>query len=712
MPSFTAATTTSSPCRASLSRIQKAQKKWEEHRRRRLELLNENEDDNVSNDAPSKVKELSNKEEEKVPIAVPTAAVNRRDIIKANRSKKGSTNTNTQTSTSAANPFANINLTNASSSTKPTFSFSINNTDTTSSSGDTKPTFSFANTSINNGGTKKDINSSSTNTHEKIETKTSNHSSNLYPPISTSAPKPLGFNKEDTTVSEKKKTSEVAAAFPPMSKAAPKNPFSIKPSTTSSNSSAAAFPPMSKAAPKPFGTATKKDESKITSSNSAAFPPMSKAAPSPFSSFSKKDESKTTSTSSSAFPPISMQNLPKPFSMSRPVGDSSSDVFPPMSKAAPKPFGQSSEPKQESKPNPFAVNTSDAPPTFSFAGSSSNNTGSNTSKNIFGNTSAFGSNNASGGRTSTGFGSFTPSTTPSPFGSTAASSTTPSPFGTNTVSANKSSIFSGFGSKTQEAQSSGGDVDYKANLTEFYKEHNPDKLSAVQSNLDKYKGKEDELFRKLYQKYGLNSEGKKEVCPYIEPGGEGPRVYMDLSLGGKAMGRIVMKLYSDKTPITAENFRALCTGYTANNQKVNKTYVQNQFHRIVPGMCFQGGDITKGDGTGGRSIYPPNDPNVGTDAWGKFQDEKPFMKHSRRGLLSMANAGANQNSSQFFITMKPLPYLNGKHVIFGEVLEPTDAEKSDLGGGMKVLDSIMEKVEVNPKNHRPKNVLKQCRFIK
>ena len=656
MPSSTATTTTSSPCRASLSRIQNAQKKWEEHRRRCLELLSENEDDNVSIDAPSKETLLDRKEEEKTVEVVPIAAVNRRDIIKANRSKKGSTKNSTQQQTSttkSANPFANINLA-ATTTTKPTFSFSINNTDTTSSSGDTKPTFSFANTSINTGDTKKD---SSTNTDVKTETKTkSNNSSSLYPPISPSAPKPLGFNKDDTKVSEKKKkTSE------------------------------AAFPPMSKAAPKPFSS------SKPTSSNNsaAAFPPMSKSAPSPFSSFTKKDESKTTSTSSSAFPPI--------------LGDSSSSAaFPPMSKAAPKPFSSQSEPnKQESKPNPFAVNTSDAPPTFSFAGSTSN-TGSNTNKNIFGSTSAFGSNNTFGGggnTTSTGFGSFA-NPNPYPFGNTT-SSTTPSPFGNISASTSKGSIFSGFGSKTQEPQSSGGDIDYKAKLTEFYKEHNPDKLSSVQSNLDKYKGKEDELFRKLYQKYGLNSEGKKEVCPYIDPGGEGPRVYMDLSLGGKAMGRIVMKLYADKTPITAENFRALCTGYTSNDQKVSKTYVQNQFHRIVPGMCFQGGDITKGDGTGGRSIYPPNDPSVGTDAWGKFKDEQPFMQHSRKGLLSMANAGANQNSSQFFITMKVLPYLNGKHVIFGEVLEPTDEETSDLGGGMKVLDSIMEAVEVNPKNHRP-----------
>lgn len=211
----------------------------------------------------------------------------------------------------------------------------------------------------------------------------------------------------------------------------------------------------------------------------------------------------------------------------------------------------------------------------------------------------------------------------------------------------------------------------------------------------------------------LTQKAKKEVCPYPEPEGTGPRVYMDLSLGGEAMGRIVIQLYADKTPITAENFRALCTGHTINEngeeRTLQKTYAQNLFHRIVPGMCFQGGDITAGNGTGGRSIYPPNNQTYGTDGWGKFRDEIPFMKHSKRGLLSMANAGANQNSSQFFVTLKKLPYLNGKHVIFGEVLEPgTEVNNEQQGGGMKVLDRIMELVEVNPKNHRPKE---ECRVV-
>ena len=110
---------------------------------------------------------------------------------------------------------------------------------------------------------------------------------------------------------------------------------------------------------------------------------------------------------------------------------------------------------------------------------------------------------------------------------------------------------------------------------------------------------------------------------------------MDLSLGqGKAMDRIVIHLYANKTSITAENFRALCTGYTEDDvsgqeQKLQKTYAGNIFHRIMPGMRLQGGAITCSNGTGRRSIYPPNLTAYGTDAWGKFHDETPFMRHSK-----------------------------------------------------------------------------------
>lgn len=269
------------------------------------------------------------------------------------------------------------------------------------------------------------------------------------------------------------------------------------------------------------------------------------------------------------------------------------------------------------------------------------------------------------------------------------------------------------GKQSSQSNSSSSDTDYRAKLAKFYKEHNPSKLSSVDANLAKYKGREDELFRKLYQKYGLAPDGKKAESPFVDPGGTGPRVYMDISLGGKAAGRIVVQLYADRVPLASENFRALCTGRTADEdgreRAVPRTYARSAFHRIVPGMCLQGGDITAGNGTGGRSIYPPNSAKHGTDAWGKFRDETPFMRHARRGLLSMANAGPNQNSSQFFVTLRKLPYLDGKHVVFGEVVEPGDDEDElKVGGGMKILDHIMELVEVNPKNHRPKE---ECRVV-
>ena len=258
---------------------------------------------------------------------------------------------------------------------------------------------------------------------------------------------------------------------------------------------------------------------------------------------------------------------------------------------------------------------------------------------------------------------------------------------------------------------SGCETDYKAKLTEFYREHNPSKLASVDANLAKYEGKEDELFRKLYHKYGLGPDGKKVESPFLEPGGTGPRVFLDLSVGGEAVGRLVLQLYADRAPLAAENFRGLCTGRavdedTGAKRALPRTFAGSRFHRIVPGMCLQGGDITQGDGTGGRSIYPPSSARHGTDAWGKFRDETPFLRHARRGLLSMANAGAHQNSSQFFVTLRPLPYLDGKHVVFGEVVEPGDGDEEQVGGGMKVVDRIMQMVEVDPKNHRPRE---ECR---
>jgi peptidylprolyl isomerase len=186
-------------------------------------------------------------------------------------------------------------------------------------------------------------------------------------------------------------------------------------------------------------------------------------------------------------------------------------------------------------------------------------------------------------------------------------------------------------------------------------------LAVLKKAMVDAKAKEKAAFGGLFGKVAMYDD-KQGI---IAPSKDNPYVFFDVVRkstddNDEQLGKIVMQLYKDITPDTAENFRALCTGEKGIGESSGKPlhYKGSKFHRVIKDFMIQGGDFTAGDGTGGESIY-------GT----KFRDENFVMKHTEGGLLSMANSGINTNGSQFFITSRETPHLDGKHVVFGKVVE-------------------------------------------
>lgn len=238
----------------------------------------------------------------------------------------------------------------------------------------------------------------------------------------------------------------------------------------------------------------------------------------------------------------------------------------------------------------------------------------------------------------------------------------------------------------------------KVDLMAAYKIDNKNKdvrkaLTQLKEALAESKKKEKATFGGIFGKVSIYDDKAGKFDPTA---GDNPHVFFQLSHGEEDLGQIVMQLYKSVTPKTAENFRALCTGEKGTGKSGKPLHYKGcAFHRVIKDFMIQGGDFTAGDGTGGESIYGE-----------KFADENFKVKHTEGGLLSMANAGPGTNGSQFFVTSRETPHLDGKHVVFGRVVKGMDIvqkiEDCEKGPNDKpVQDIVITECGEMPSDYKP-----------
>jgi len=220
-------------------------------------------------------------------------------------------------------------------------------------------------------------------------------------------------------------------------------------------------------------------------------------------------------------------------------------------------------------------------------------------------------------------------------------------------------------------------------------------LKLLKEEVAAAKKKEKEAFGGFLGKVDIYKDKKGPLVPNAK--GDNPHVFFQIKQGDEDLGKIVMQLYKDITPKTAENFRCLCTGEKGNTTNGEKPlhYKGCTFHRVIKDFMIQGGDFTNGNGTGGESIYGE-----------KFADENFVIKHTKPGQLSMANAGPGTNGSQFFITTKDTPHLDNKHVVFGHVVDGMDVvrkiENVSVGGQDRpAIDVVIADCGEMPADYKP-----------